>query len=46
MDAKLKGLFRGENVPLGVEGYVDVLIREAVSPFNLASMYIGWCAFL
>ncbi|TKA23330.1 hypothetical protein B0A50_07538 [Salinomyces thailandicus] len=46
VDAKLKGLFKGENVPLGVEGYVDVLIREAVSPFNLASMYIGWCAFL
>jgi len=46
VEAKLKGLFRGENVPLGVEGYVDVLIREAVSPFNLASMYIGWCAFL
>ncbi|KAK5137557.1 hypothetical protein LTR08_008537 [Meristemomyces frigidus] len=43
---KLKGLLKGENVPLGVEGYVDVKIREAVSPFNLASMYIGWCAFL
>lgn len=46
VDGKLKGLLRGENVPLGVEGYVDALIREAVSPFNLASMYIGWCAFL
>ncbi|KAK5125692.1 hypothetical protein LTR85_011966 [Meristemomyces frigidus] len=46
VDGKLKGLLKGENVPLGVEGYVDALIREAVSPFNLASMYIGWCAFL
>lgn len=46
VNGKLKGLLRGENVPLGVEGYVDALIREAVSPFNLASMYIGWCAFL
>ena len=46
VSGKLKGLLRGENVPLGVEGYVDVKIREAVSPHNLASMYIGWCAFL
>ncbi|KAH9845320.1 Domain in UVSB PI-3 kinase, MEI-41 and ESR-1 [Teratosphaeria destructans] len=43
---KLGGYLRGENVPLGVEGYVDALIREAVSPNNLAAMYIGWCAFL
>ncbi|KAK3050228.1 serine/threonine-protein kinase M1 [Extremus antarcticus] len=43
---KLKGLLRGETVPLGVEGYVDALIREATSPWNLARMYIGWCAFL
>ena len=46
VDNKLKGLLRGETVPLGVEGYVDALIREAVSPWCLASMYIGWCAFL
>lgn len=46
VDNKLKGLLRGESVPLGVEGYVDALIREAVSPWCLASMYIGWCAFL
>ena len=46
VDGKLKGLLRGETVPLGVEGYVDALIREATSPWNLASMYIGWCAFL
>ncbi|EMC92674.1 hypothetical protein BAUCODRAFT_77061 [Baudoinia panamericana UAMH 10762] len=44
--AKLKGLYTGENVPLGVEGYVDVLIQEATSSANLAGMYIGWCAFL
>ncbi|KAI7046962.1 hypothetical protein KC352_g34168, partial [Hortaea werneckii] len=46
VELKLKGLFRGENVPLGVEGYADVLIRQATDEFNLASMYIGWCAFL
>lgn len=46
VDGKLKGLPRGENVPLSVEGYVDALIKEATSPFCLASMYIGWCAFL
>ena len=46
VDGKLKGLLRGETVPLSAEGYVDALIREAVSNFNLASMYIGWCAFL
>jgi serine/threonine-protein kinase ATR len=38
---KLKGLLRGETVPLSVEGYVDALIHEATSDFNLASMYIG-----
>ncbi|KAK5718407.1 serine/threonine-protein kinase M1 [Elasticomyces elasticus] len=43
---RLKGLLRGENVPLGVEGYVDALIQEATSHENLAQMYIGWCAFL
>ncbi|KXS98458.1 hypothetical protein AC578_8070 [Pseudocercospora eumusae] len=43
---KLKGLLRGESVPLSVEGYVDALIQQATSHFNLASMYIGWCSFL
>jgi serine/threonine-protein kinase ATR len=42
---KLKGLMRGESVPLGVEGLVDALINEATDARNLASMYIGWCAF-
>ena len=46
VDQKLRGLLRGEKVPLGVEGYVDALIREATSHFCLASMYIGWCSFL
>ena len=46
VDGKLKGLLRGETVPLSAEGYVDALIREAVSPANLSAMYIGWCAFL
>ncbi|KAK3068285.1 serine/threonine-protein kinase M1 [Teratosphaeriaceae sp. CCFEE 6253] len=46
VDGRLKGLLRGEHVPLGVEGYVDALIEEATSHENLAQMYIGWCAFL
>lgn len=43
---KLKGLLRGETVPLSVEGYVDALIQQATSHANLAGMYIGWCSFL
>ncbi len=46
VDGKLKGLLKGETVPLGVEGYVEALVREAVSHWNLTRMYIGWCAFL
>ena len=46
VEGKLKGLLRGEAVPLGVEGYVDALIRDATSTWNLSRMYIGWCAFL
>jgi serine/threonine-protein kinase ATR len=42
---KLGGFVRGESVPLSVEGYVDSLVRGARDPRNLASMYIGWCAF-
>jgi serine/threonine-protein kinase ATR len=47
---KLKGLLRGETVPLSVEGYVDALCQQATSHFHLASMYIGewmrllWCS--
>jgi serine/threonine-protein kinase ATR len=43
---KVKGYLKGESVPLGVEGQVDELIKQAVEPRNLAAMYIGWCAFL
>ena len=42
---KVRGLLRGESVPLSVEGQVDELIRLAVSPAALAKMYIGWCSF-
>ncbi|KAI4673661.1 uncharacterized protein J4E88_008717 [Alternaria novae-zelandiae] len=42
---KVNGYLKGESVPLSVEGYVDALIAMAVDPMNLASMYIGWCAF-
>ncbi|KAL5628224.1 hypothetical protein BROUX41_002972 [Berkeleyomyces rouxiae] len=43
---RLMGFLPQEMTPLGVEGYVDALIKEAVSPENLAAMYIGWCSFL
>jgi serine/threonine-protein kinase ATR len=42
---KVNGYLKGESVPLSVEGYVDALIVMAKDPMNLASMYIGWCAF-
>ncbi|KAF2167045.1 hypothetical protein M409DRAFT_66135 [Zasmidium cellare ATCC 36951] len=46
VSTKLKGLLRGETVPLSIEGYVDALIQQATDHFRLASMYIGWCSFL
>lgn len=42
---RLRGLLPGESVPLSVGGQVDELIIQATSIKNLASMYIGWCAF-
>lgn len=42
---KVRGLLVGESVPLGVEGQVDELIKQATSEKNLVAMYIGWCAF-
>ncbi|KAJ3580330.1 hypothetical protein NPX13_g241 [Xylaria arbuscula] len=43
---KVQGLLPDESIPLGVEGQVDELIKQAVEPRNLAAMYIGWCPFL
>ncbi|KAK4229553.1 protein kinase rad3 [Podospora fimiseda] len=43
---KVRGLLPGETIPLGVEGQVDFLIKEAIDPRNLTAMYIGWCPFL
>lgn len=43
---KVRGLLPEESIPLGVEGQVEELIKQAVSPKNLAAMYIGWCPFL
>ncbi|KAK0613105.1 phosphatidyl inositol 3-kinase-like protein [Bombardia bombarda] len=43
---KVRGLLPDESIPLGVEGQVEELIKQAVNPRNLASMYIGWCPFL
>ncbi|KAK0729999.1 phosphatidyl inositol 3-kinase-like protein [Lasiosphaeris hirsuta] len=43
---KVRGLLPEESIPLGVEGQVEELIKQAVDPKNLAAMYIGWCPFL
>ncbi|KAF6838930.1 protein kinase Rad3 (phosphatidylinositol 3) [Colletotrichum plurivorum] len=43
---KVRGLMGSDAIPLGVEGQVEELIKQAVDPRNLASMYIGWCPFL
>ncbi|KAF1815143.1 hypothetical protein P152DRAFT_391724 [Eremomyces bilateralis CBS 781.70] len=43
---KVQGLFRGEAVPLGVEGYVDAVINMARDPENLKRMYVGWSPYL
>jgi serine/threonine-protein kinase ATR len=42
---KLRGLLPKESIPLSVDGHVDQLIMQATDRKNLASMYIGWCAF-
>ena len=42
---KVRGLLPQETLPLSVEGYVDLQIKEATDPWNLARMYIGWAAF-
>ncbi|RYP22475.1 hypothetical protein DL767_009047 [Monosporascus sp. MG133] len=42
---KVRGLLPDESIPLGVEGQVEELIKQAVHPRNLAAMYIGWCPF-
>lgn len=43
---KVRGLLPDESIPLGVEGQVEELIKQATNPRNLSSMYIGWCPFL
>ncbi|UQC83200.1 phosphatidylinositol 3 [Colletotrichum lupini] len=42
---KVKGLMGQDTIPLGVEGQVEELIKQAADPRNLAAMYIGWCPF-
>lgn len=45
VQTKVRGIMRGEVIPLGVEGQVQELIRQATDVTNLVNMYIGWCAF-
>ncbi|KAL2181037.1 phosphatidyl inositol 3-kinase-like protein [Thermothelomyces heterothallicus CBS 202.75] len=43
---KIRGLLPEESIPLGVEGQVEELIKQAIDPKNLAAMYIGWLPFM
>ena len=47
---RLKGIIvskaRGFNIPLSVEGQVNLLIEDATSDKLLAQMYIGWAPYL
>ncbi|KAI3397802.1 hypothetical protein diail_10335 [Diaporthe ilicicola] len=43
---KVRGFIGDESIPLGVEGQVEELVRQATEPKNLSAMYIGWCPFL
>lgn len=45
INRRLKGLWDEEKAPLSVEGQVESLIKKAVDPEGLCSMYIGWCPF-
>jgi serine/threonine-protein kinase ATR len=46
IERKVRGLLPDERIPLGVEGQVEALIKQAIDPRNLTAMYIGWCPFL
>lgn len=43
---KIRGIRNRDSAPLSVDGQVEHLITEAVSPRNLCQMYIGWAPFL
>ncbi|POS80813.1 protein kinase rad3 [Diaporthe helianthi] len=43
---KVRGFIGDESIPLGVEGQVEELVKQATNPRNLSAMYIGWCPFL
>lgn len=46
INRKVRGLLPDESIPLGVEGQVEELVKQATNPKNLSAMYIGWCPFL
>ncbi|KAI9189836.1 hypothetical protein H9P43_001269 [Blastocladiella emersonii ATCC 22665] len=45
IDARLQGMV-GAGLPLGVNGQVDELIRQATAVENLSRMYVGWMPYL
>jgi serine/threonine-protein kinase ATR len=50
IEKKLKGVVRRYNkpseVPLSIEGHVNMLINEATSDENLSQMYFPWSPFI
>ena len=46
IDNKLHGMDFYNGVQLNEKEQVDILIKEAISPENLATSYLGWEPFL
>ena len=46
IDNKLNGMDFYSGVKLNEKEQVDILIKEAMSPENLATSYLGWEPFL
>ena len=44
--SKLQGYEDPAGEALGVEGHIELLINEAISPQNLSRMYCGWAPWL
>ncbi|SPQ94727.1 unnamed protein product (mitochondrion) [Plasmodiophora brassicae] len=42
VENRLAGKIANSTLPVSVEGYVDHLIRAAMSPDNLGRMFVGW----
>ncbi|ODV95195.1 hypothetical protein PACTADRAFT_49941 [Pachysolen tannophilus NRRL Y-2460] len=43
---KIRGIEKDASLSLSIPAHVDAVISQAVSPENLAQMYIGWMSFI